>query len=89
MSARGQGALNGAMTGSKIGGPWGALVGGVAGLALGDKQQGQQDIAEMQDAIRKGQQDMADMRNGLEMDDDDRRLVAGSVDSGYGTFGGY
>jgi hypothetical protein len=32
---------------------------------------------------------MADMRNGLEMDDNDRSLVANSVDNGFGGFGGF
>ena len=75
MGARAQGMLQGATAGGKAGGGWGALIGGAIGLMQGDKQQGQQDLA--------------DMRNGLEMDDNDRSLVANSVDNGFGGFGGF
>ena len=89
MGARAQGMLQGATAGGKAGGGWSSLIGGAIGLMQGDKQQGQQDLADMQDAMQQGQQKMADMRNGLEMDDNDRSLVANSVDNGFGGFGGF
>lgn len=86
MTARGQGAVSGAMAGAKSGGWVGGLIGGALGLMQGDKMQGQLDQQNMQNAWRQGQQEMADMRNGLEMDANDRAMIASAVDGGYGGY---
>ena len=88
MSMKGSGTLEGALAGGKLGGGWGALIGGALGMMQGDKQQGSDAVSVAQDAYAKGRQQMADMRNGIELDDNDRSGVINSL-KGYGTYGSY